>query len=109
MKRKERRYHIYCDESIKKGEHYSNFYGGALIEIKDFKLITDVLHDKRKLILKTNELKWQKINAFNHEECIDAVDMFFDFVQSGRIKIRIFFRPNRVKPTHLSHEQKNNE
>lgn len=67
------------------------------------------MHDKRKLILKTNELKLQKINAFNYEEYIDAEDTFFDFVQSGRIKIRIFFRPNRVKPTHLSHEQKNNE
>ncbi len=109
MDKKTRRYYIYCDESIKKGEYYSNFYGGAIINSRDFKLITDVLHDKRDLILKTNELKWQKINNFNFKEYIDAVDTFFDFVQSDKIKIRIFFRPNRVKPSLLSSEQKHNE
>lgn len=28
-------YTIWCDESIKKGKYYSNFYGGLLIQSKD--------------------------------------------------------------------------
>lgn len=106
---KKERYYVYCDESIKKGEYYSNFYGGALIKSKDFKLITDVLTSKRKHILKTNELKWQKINVYNHKEYIDAVDTFFDFIQSGKIKVRIMFRPNRIKPAYLTSQQKKEE
>lgn len=109
MELNKERYYVYCDESIKKGEHYSNFYGGALIKSKDFQLITDVLTSKRKHILKTNELKWQKINKFNEKEYIDAVDTFFDFIQSVKIKVRIMFRPNRIKPAYLSHQQKKEE
>lgn len=28
-------YSIWCDESIKKGKYFSNFYGGVLIESKN--------------------------------------------------------------------------
>lgn len=109
MKIENKRYYVYCDESIKKGDYYSNFYGGALIESKNYNLISDVLTSKRENVLKTNELKWQKINKFNQKAYIDAVDTFFDFIGSGKIKVRIMFRPNRYKPIMLSHEQKKNE
>ena len=29
-------FYIFCDESLKKGKYYSNFYGGLLIDKKDF-------------------------------------------------------------------------
>ncbi len=106
---KEKRYYVYCDESIKKGKYYSNFYGGALIDSADYNLINDVLEIKKEVILKTNELKWQKISKLNYREYIDAVDTFLDFVQSGKIKIRIMFRSNRVKPIGLTNEQKRDE
>jgi hypothetical protein len=80
---KERRYYLYCDESVKKGNYYSNFYGGALINSVDYNLINDVLSKKKDVILKTKELKWQKISKLNFKEYIDAVDTFLDFVQSG--------------------------
>jgi hypothetical protein len=38
-----REYIIYCDESVSKGTHFSNFYGGALIS-------SDHIDDIRKKI-----------------------------------------------------------
>ncbi len=29
-------YIIYCDESVKRGDYFSNFYGGALVRSNDF-------------------------------------------------------------------------
>lgn len=72
----QKRYYIFCDESIKKGKLFSNFYGGAMIDSKDFKLITDVLEEKRINILQTSELKWQKINKQNYKHYIDSIDTF---------------------------------
>ncbi len=33
-------YIIYCDESVKKGKYFSNFYGGAIINSNDLDSIT---------------------------------------------------------------------
>jgi len=109
MDKFDRRYYVYCDESIKKGKYYSNFYGGALINSKDHGIITDVLNEKKNILLQTREIKWQKINKQNYKEYIDAVDTFLDFVQSGKVKIRIMFRQNRFKPVGLTNDQKRNE
>ncbi len=105
----QKRYYIFCDESIKKGKLFSNFYGGVLIDSKDHKLISDVLEDKRKNILKTSELKWQKITKQNHKEYIDAVDTFFDFIQAGKIKVRIMFTDNNIIKPDLKEEHLENE
>lgn len=106
---KNNRYYLYCDESIKKGKHYSNFYGGALINAKDFKLITDVLTEKRIHGIGTSELKWQKITALNYRDYIDAVDTFFDFIQAGKVKVRIMFTNNRFTKPDLNDEQLSNQ
>jgi hypothetical protein len=29
-------FYIFCDESLKKGKYYSNFYGGVLIDKSEF-------------------------------------------------------------------------
>lgn len=104
-----RRYYIFCDESIKKGKLFSNFYGGAMIDSKDVKLISDVLEEKRTNILKTSELKWQKITKHNHKQYIDAVDTFFDFIQANKVKIRIMFTDNRFVKPDLREEHLENE
>lgn len=103
------RYYIYCDESIKKGRFYSNFYGGAMVNSEDYSLITDVLEEKRINLLQTSELKWQKINTFNYKQYIDAVDTFFDFIQAGKIKVRIMFTNNRFTNPDLKSEHLDNE
>lgn len=103
------RYYIYCDESIKKGKYYSNFYGGAMVDSKDYELIKDVLEGKRVNLIQSSELKWQKIDKLNYKNYIDAIDTFFDFIQAGKVKIRIMFTNNRFTNPELSLEQKNNE
>lgn len=80
------RYYIYCDESIKKGKYYSNFYGGAMVDAKDYSLIKDVLEEKRINLLQTSELKWQKINKFNYKHYVDAIDTFFDLFKQVKLK-----------------------
>lgn len=35
--------YIFCDESLKRGKLYSNFYGGLLINIKDYILVKNAL------------------------------------------------------------------
>ncbi|TQI69333.1 hypothetical protein JM79_0208 [Gramella sp. Hel_I_59] len=105
----QKRYYIYCDESVKKGAFYSNFYGGALLQSTDYELIKDVLEDKRDHELQTSELKWQKINHFNYKSYIQAMDTFMDFVQAGKIKVRIMFTDNRFTKPDLSKEQVDNE
>ncbi|MCU0328220.1 MAG: DUF3800 domain-containing protein [Chitinophagales bacterium] len=92
-----------------KGTHYSNFYGGAMINAKDFKLITDVLEEKRICSIKTSELKWQKIDKVNYLAYIDAMDTFFDFIQAGKIKIRIMFTNNRYTKPDFDNEQLSNQ
>lgn len=99
----------YIVESIKKGAYYSNFYGGALLQSGDYELIKDVLENKRDHELQTSELKWQKINHFNYKSYIEAIDTFMDFVQAGKIKVRIMFTDNRYTKPDLSEEQVDNE
>jgi hypothetical protein len=103
------RYYIYCDESIKKGKYYSNFYGGAMVNAKDYNLIKDVLEEKRINLIQTSELKWQKIDKVNYKVYIDAIDTFFDFIQAGKIKVRIMFTNNQFVNPDLQKEQLDNE
>ena len=104
-----KRYYIYCDESVKKGKLYSNFYGGAIVESKDHSLICDVLEEKRLNLIRTSEIKWQKIDKINYKLYIDAIDTFFDFIQAGKIKIRIMFTNNRHTKPDLTKEHLDNE
>jgi hypothetical protein len=39
-------FYIFCDESLKRGKYYSNFYGGILIDKIDFEKVKNVLLSK---------------------------------------------------------------
>ncbi|QCG92510.1 hypothetical protein E6C67_00820 [Azospirillum sp. TSA2s] len=51
---------IYCDESLSKGRHFSNFYGGALVPSKSFDYVRTTLKAKKLELGFTGEVKWQK-------------------------------------------------
>lgn len=38
--RQSKEYFIWCDESVKKGKFFSNFYGGVLIQSKHLQEVT---------------------------------------------------------------------
>ena len=66
--------------AIKQIEDYEktnrNFYGGAMVDSKDYSLICDVLEEKRINLIKTSEIKWQKIDKINYNHYIDAIDTY---------------------------------
>lgn len=101
----EREYVLYCDESVKDGKYYSNFYGGALVGASHLDAVRSRL-DKAKLKLNLHsEAKWQKVTAPYLEKYKALMDEFFDEVIAGRVKVRIMFRQNARKPVGLTPEQ----
>ena len=109
MARRSRMYYIWCDESDKEGEYYSNFYGGILIGSKDLPRVLKKMEQKVAELDITEEIKWQKVNEHMFSRYLSLVDFIFDLLEVGLIKIRIFFRHNQYVPKYLSREQMRNE
>lgn len=97
---------IWLDESDKHGEFYSNFYGGILINGKDF---PEVLRRMKKCVEQaqiTDEIKWQKVNEYHFEKYKILIDLLFDLAKEDKLKIRIFFRHNQFSPARLSADER---
>lgn len=103
----QKRYTIYCDESAKKGKKFANFYGGAILKSSDTEAISKLLNEKKDELNLNAELKWVKISKSYEQKYIEFIRYFFEFVSSGRIKVRIMFTDNRVRPRDLTdyHEE----
>ena len=108
MKRS-RMYYIWCDESDKEGEFYSNFYGGLLIESKNLRRVLNRMEQKIAELDITEEIKWQKVNQHFIVKYMELVDFIFDLLDDGLIKIRIFFRHNQYVPKYLTREHMRKE
>lgn len=100
-----RHYTIYCDESAKKAPYFSNFYGGALLKTADCEKIEDLLRKKKADLNLNQELKWTKITKNYQEKYLEFIKFYFEFVASGRIKIRIMFTHNYKMAAGLNAEQ----
>lgn len=101
--------YIWLDESDKKGQYYSNFYGGILIKSDD---LPQVLAESQDLLEKLGiweEIKWQKVNKHTFESYMLVVDFIFKLLVEDKAKIRIFFRNNQNKPTNLTEQHRRNE
>lgn len=48
---------IYCDESSKNGEYYSNFYGGALVGSDDQQIVIDKINETKEVLNFHGEVK----------------------------------------------------
>lgn len=96
------KYTIVCDESTRKGKYFSYFYGGAIIKESKYQKLSEILCNfKNNFGL--NELKRTKITEVNYKYYIEVLDLFFTFVRSGDIKVRIMFSPNDQLITHIPH------
>lgn len=101
-------YYIWFDESDKEGAFYSNFYGGILVDSKNYE---NVIAKSKAFIDEhgiTEEIKWQKVNEFCYENYKELVDFIFKLLSDDLIKIRIFFRNNQYEAPSLTKEQKRN-
>lgn len=102
-------YIIWCDESEKEGDLYSNFYGGALVESTHAQDIIDRLNAKKKSLNLFNEIKWVKITGTYQQKYIDVMEEFFSLIEQGYIKVRIMFTDNARVPIGITKEQRKNE
>ena|SRR5579871_2344484 len=91
-----REYIIYCDESDEKGEYFSNFYGGALVFSDDYQDIVETLTKCKTEQNLHKEVKWTRITEHYEKKYIALLDVFFDLVKAGKIKVRIMFTQNTV-------------
>lgn len=101
-------YIIYCDESTGKGKYYSNFFGGALVQSKDFDQIKQTLDEKKQSLNITAKMKWIKVTSSYLMKYVEIMDTFFSFVKDKKIKVRIMFQRNDQMPSHLGKEQVEN-
>jgi hypothetical protein len=95
-------YIIYCDESEEKGSHFSNFYGGALLKSVHLLNIQETLQKKKEELNLFGEVKWNKITENYADKYIALIDVFFDFIAFGMIKVRIMFTQNTIVAKNLS-------
>jgi len=102
-------YIIWCDESDKTGDLYSNFYGGALVKSTDAQYIIDRLNQKKQELHLFKEIKWTKITEAYQQKYTSIIDEFFSFIEQGHIKIRIMFTDNALVPGELTQYHKDNE
>lgn len=102
-------YFIWCDESIKKGRYYSNFYGGVLVKSKDYDYVIAHLEAVVNKLHIEDEIKWQKVDTFKLPAFITLMDVFFKLVKQGKIKVRIMFTHNAKKAKFLSKDHVENE
>lgn len=99
---------VYCDESAKRGPHFSNFYGASIIRSEH---IFEVENSISNIIAEngiTCEIKWNNISPSTFERFITIIDKYFDFVESGVIKFRCLFTQNVWVPVGLSADQMRN-
>lgn len=102
-------YIIYADESVSKGQFFSNFYGGALVRSKDFMPVNETLEAKKRELNLFKELKWQRVTEQYLEKYTAFVDTFFEFISQDKIKIRIMFTQNIHVPANLDAYQREHQ
>ena len=95
-------YIIYCDESSDKGEKYRDFFGGCMIDSRDQFALTKALKSKKKELNLEHEVKWTRVTENYLSKYIALIDLFFDFIQSNKIKVRIMFRSSSDISSHIT-------
>ena len=106
---KEITYRLYADESVSEGKYYSNFYGGVLVNVSDIPKIEKILNDKKAELNFNGEIKWTKVTENYLNKYIDIINLFFDLIKKGQIKVRIMFAQNAFVIADLPKEKTDNE
>ena len=96
---------IYADESIGRGQYFSNFYGGALVRSRDIDEVRRILAARKAELNLHGEIKWSKVTAQYLSKYEEMMTSFFDLVAADVIKVRIMFTQNMHVPTGLDEYQ----
>ena len=98
-------YIIYSDESVSKGEYFSDFFGGALVTNTNFNEVNSALEAKKQELNLTGEIKWTKTSVAYLEKYKQMMDLFFSFVKQNKVKLRIMFQESGHSYSPLHQEQ----
>lgn len=101
-------YVIYCDESLGKGQYYSDFFGGALVKSCDFEPAKAALEALKTELNLKGEIKWVKVTENYLQKYMDMMGLFFSLIEQGKIKVRIMFRDTAKNPSDLTRDKINN-
>ena len=99
---------LYCDESDISGRHYSNFYGGALVESQHQAEVIARLNARKAALNFHSEVKWQKITENYAQKYCSFVDETFALMVEGKLKMRVMFTHNYFSAHRLTGEQREN-
>lgn len=94
----EKEYWIFADESVQKGELFSNFFGGCIVPARIHNDIENRLRIKKAEIGFIKELKWQRVTQLWLDGYKAIISSFFDELRAGHVRIRIMFRNNEHTP-----------
>lgn len=97
----DKHYVIYADESDKRGRYFSNFFGGVLLAAADQTAINRELDAKKLELGLTHELKWQNVDQSCVDRYIEFIKIYFSYVATSRLKVRIMFTQNMRVPINL--------
>lgn len=97
---------IYCDESDISGKHFSNFYGGALVESVHQQEVIERLERRKAELNLGAEVKWQKISEAYAGKYIAFAQEIFNLMSEDKLKLRIMFTQNYFAAAGLSREQR---
>jgi hypothetical protein len=104
----EREYIIYCDESVKDGCYYSDFYGGLIVSASQLERLNKLIKELKDRLNLFKELKWIKVSKAYLNKYIEFIKGIFNEVRAGNIKVRIMFRQNAHSPSTLTPYQVEN-
>ncbi len=102
-------YIVYLDESVSEGEFFSDFYGGVVVSLKDYDYVRDTINRTKEDLCLFHEIKWTKVTENYFEKYKTIIDVFFNLIREGKLKMRVMFRSNAVVASNLTDEQKNNK
>ena len=93
------RFIIYCDESDSKGKYFPNFYGGALVEASKQKAVDAELQAKKDALnVFRGEMKWERVTPHYASKYIEFLELVFDIIARGDLKVRVMFTHNQHRP-----------
>ena len=104
----EKEWILFCDESVGKGEYFSNFYGGTLVRASQYDRITRRLRESMVDLKIVGEVKWSKTTESRLFAYSELVKVFFKEVFGGNLKVRVMFTHDYHQPVGLTEEQRNN-
>lgn len=85
------------------------FMDGALVKVLDIQKIEKELNNKKDELNLKGEIKWSKVTSNYLDKYIEMINLFFSFIKTGKIKVRIMFAQNAHVSDGLTKEQTDNE